>query len=70
MPRRLLNLIYGLCVTRALDARPASWPLPAFRPVEGIPIVSSELLPAVRRGDVVADHACIELSRGLKNALR
>jgi Flavin-binding monooxygenase-like len=63
MPWRLLNLIYGLRVTRALGARLAPWPLPAHRPVEGIPIVSSELLPAVRRGDVVVKPA-IEQLRG------
>jgi flavin-binding monooxygenase-like protein len=57
MPWRLLNLIYGLRVTRALGARPASWPLPAHRPLEGMPIVSSDLLPAVRRGEVVVKPA-------------
>jgi hypothetical protein len=62
MPWRLLNLIYGLRVTRALGGRPASWPPPAHRPVEGIPIVSSELLPAVRRGDVVVKPAIDQLS--------
>jgi hypothetical protein len=62
MPWRLLNLIYGLRITRALGARPASWPPPAHRPVEGIPIVSSELLPAVRRGDVVVKPAIDQLS--------
>jgi dimethylaniline monooxygenase (N-oxide forming) len=29
------------------------WPLPARRLLEGIPIVSSDLLPAVRQGDIV-----------------
>jgi Flavin-binding monooxygenase-like len=62
MPWRLLNLIYGLRVTRALGARPASWPLPAHPPLEGIPIVSSEFLPAVRRGDVVVKPAIDQLS--------
>jgi hypothetical protein len=57
MPWRPLNLIYGLRVRRALGPRPASWPLPAHRPVEGIPIISSELLPAVRCGDVVVKPA-------------
>ena len=56
-PWRLLNMIYGLRVSRALGPHPGSWPLPAHRPVEGIPIVSSELLPAVRRGDVVVKPA-------------
>src|SRR4029434_411177 len=58
----LLTLIYGSRVPRALGARPASWPLPAHRPLEGIPIVSSELLPAVRRGDVVVKPAIDQLS--------
>src|SRR5262249_21670653 len=62
MPWRLLNLIYGVRVSRALGPRPASWPLPAHRPVEGIPIVSSELLPAVRRGDVVVKPAIDRLN--------
>src|SRR4029453_2057599 len=35
---------------------------PAHRPVEGIPIVSSELLPAVRRGGVVVKPAIDQLS--------
>jgi Flavin-binding monooxygenase-like len=62
MPWRLLNLIYGLRVRRALGARPESWPLPAHRPLEGIPIVSSDLLPAVRRGAVVVKPAIDRLS--------
>jgi Flavin-binding monooxygenase-like len=62
MPWRLLNLIYGLRVARALGPAPASWPLPAHRPLEGIPIVSSDLLPAVRRGDVVVKPAIDRLS--------
>jgi Flavin-binding monooxygenase-like len=32
---------------------PRSWPAPTRRPIEGIPIISSDLVPAVRRGDVV-----------------
>jgi dimethylaniline monooxygenase (N-oxide forming) len=62
MPWRLLNLIYGLRVTRALGPAPASWPLPSHALLEGIPIVSSELLPAVRRGDVVVKPAIDQLS--------
>jgi hypothetical protein len=56
-------MIYGLRVRRALGPRPASWPRPAHRPVEGIPIVSSELLPAVRRGDVIVKPAIDRLDR-------
>jgi cation diffusion facilitator CzcD-associated flavoprotein CzcO len=62
IPWRALNMIYGLRVRRALGPRPVSWPPPAHRPVEGIPIVSSELLPAVRRGDVVVKPAIDRLS--------
>jgi hypothetical protein len=57
MPWRALNMVYGLRVSRAFGPCPPSWPLPAHRPVEGIPIVSSELLPAVRRGKVIVKPA-------------
>src|SRR5215831_1006842 len=62
IPWRALNMIYGFIVSRALGPRPVSLPPPAHRPVEGIPIVSSELLPAVRRGDVVVKPAIDRLS--------
>jgi Flavin-binding monooxygenase-like len=52
LPWPLLNLVYGRRVARELGPPPARWPLPAGRPLEGIPIVSSDLLPAVRRGEV------------------
>jgi Flavin-binding monooxygenase-like len=54
---RLLNLIYKRRAGLALGPAPASWPLPAHRLLEGIPIVSSDLLPAVRRGDIVVKRA-------------
>jgi hypothetical protein len=54
---RLLNSIYGRRVGRALGRAPSTWPLPAGRVLEGIPIVSSDLIPAVRRGDVIAKPA-------------
>jgi hypothetical protein len=57
LPWRLLNLIYDRRAARALGPTPASWPLPAHRLLEAIPIVSSDLLPAVRRGDIVAKRA-------------
>jgi Flavin-binding monooxygenase-like len=57
LPWRLLNAIYGMRVSRALGRAPASWPLPAGRILEGIPIVSSDLIPALRRGDVVVKPA-------------
>src|SRR5262245_62023185 len=62
MPWRLLNTIYGLRISRALGPRPASWPLPTHRPVEGIPIISSALLPAVRRGAIVVKPAIDRLA--------
>jgi dimethylaniline monooxygenase (N-oxide forming) len=53
LPWRLLNRIYGRRVARALGPAPASWPGGSNRLLEGIPIVSSDLLPAIRRGVVV-----------------
>jgi cation diffusion facilitator CzcD-associated flavoprotein CzcO len=63
LPWQLLNLIYRARVARALGPLPASWPRPGHRLLEGIPIVSSDLLPAVRRGDVVVKPAIDRLSR-------
>jgi dimethylaniline monooxygenase (N-oxide forming) len=57
MPWRLMNLVYRRRVARELGPIPASWPVPSHRPLEGIPIVSSDLLPAIRRGDVVVKPA-------------
>jgi glycine/D-amino acid oxidase-like deaminating enzyme len=62
LPWRLLNMTYRRRVARALGPVPASWPLPDNRLLEGIPIVSSDLLPAVRRGDVVVKPAIEQLS--------
>jgi cation diffusion facilitator CzcD-associated flavoprotein CzcO len=62
LPWRLLNLIYRARVARALGPLPTSWPRPGHRLLEGIPIVSSDLLPAVRRGDVVVKPAIDRLS--------
>lgn len=57
LPWRLLNLTYGWRAGRGLGPARASLPLPAHRLLEGIPIVSSDLLPAVRRGDLVVTRA-------------
>jgi dimethylaniline monooxygenase (N-oxide forming) len=57
LPWRLVNMIYGMRVGRARGRAPASWPQPSRRVLEGIPIVSTDLLPAVRRGDVVVKPA-------------
>jgi thioredoxin reductase len=62
LPWRLLNRTFRMRVDREIGPPPASWPLPAHRFLEGIPIVSSDLLPAVRRGDVVAKPAIERLS--------
>jgi dimethylaniline monooxygenase (N-oxide forming) len=62
LPWRLLNVIYGRRVARARGPVPASWPLPAGRLLEGIPIISSDILPAVRRGDVVVKAAIERLN--------
>jgi dimethylaniline monooxygenase (N-oxide forming) len=53
LPWGLLNRIYGRRVARARGPVPASWPSASHRLLEGIPIVSSDLLPTVRRGAVV-----------------
>jgi dimethylaniline monooxygenase (N-oxide forming) len=57
VPWRLMNLVYRLRVAQELGPTPASWPVGIHRLLEGIPIVSSDLLPAVRRGDVVVKPA-------------
>jgi dimethylaniline monooxygenase (N-oxide forming) len=61
---RLLNLLYGRRVARQLGPLPAWWPLPARRLLEGVPIVSSDLLPAVRRGEVAVKPAVERLAGG------
>jgi SAM-dependent methyltransferase len=62
LPWRLLNATYRRRVDRELGPRPASWPLPTRRLLEGIPIVSSDLLPAVRSGDILIKPAIARLS--------
>jgi dimethylaniline monooxygenase (N-oxide forming) len=57
LPWRLLNMTYGRRVAREIGPAPASWSLPARRLLEGIPIISSDLLPAVGRGAVVVKPA-------------
>lgn len=44
-------------VARELGPTPASWPVGVHRLLEGIPIVSSDLLPAVLEGDIVVKPA-------------
>jgi dimethylaniline monooxygenase (N-oxide forming) len=62
LPWRLLNMLYRRRVVREIGPAPASWPVPAHRFLEGIPIVSSDFLPAVRRGDVLVKPAIERLS--------
>jgi dimethylaniline monooxygenase (N-oxide forming) len=62
LPWRLLNRLYRRRVAQALGPAPAPWPMPARRLLEGIPIISSDLLPAVRRGDIVVKPAIARLS--------
>jgi Flavin-binding monooxygenase-like len=62
LPWRLLNRNYRRRVAREMGPAPASWPLPAHRFLEGIPIVSSDLFPAVRRGEVLVKPAIERLS--------
>ena len=62
LPWRLLKTIYRRRVVREIGPAPVSWPLPTHRFLEGIPIISSDLLPAVWRGDVVVKPAVDRLS--------
>jgi len=57
LPWWLLNTLYRRRVDREIGPPPPSWPLPAHRFLEGIPIVSSDLVPAVRRGDLLVKPA-------------
>ena len=57
IPWRLMNLIYSRRVAQELEPAPTSWPMGVNRVLEGIPIVSSDLIPAVRRGHVVVKPA-------------
>jgi dimethylaniline monooxygenase (N-oxide forming) len=62
LPWRLLNRSYRRRVAREIGAAPEAWPPAARRLLEGIPIISSDLLPAVRRGEVVVKPAIDLLS--------
>jgi Flavin-binding monooxygenase-like len=63
IPWRLTNLLYGSRVTRELGPTPASWPVGAHRILDGIPIISSDLLPAVGRAEVVVKPAIDRLGQ-------
>jgi cation diffusion facilitator CzcD-associated flavoprotein CzcO len=62
LPWQLLNMLYRRRVDQEIGPPPASWPQPEHRFLEGIPIVSSDLLPAVRRGDVLVKPAIERLT--------
>lgn len=57
MPWRLMNRLFGWRAARELGLVPASWPVGVDRTLEGIPVVSSDLLPRVRRGELVIKPA-------------
>ncbi|MGH3923739.1 MAG: SidA/IucD/PvdA family monooxygenase, partial [Pseudonocardiaceae bacterium] len=57
MPWRLLNMVYGRRVAAELGPLPPEWPSADSRVLEGVPIVSSDLVPAVRRGEVAIKPA-------------
>src|SRR4029453_13926740 len=63
IPWRVMNFIYGLRVSRELGPTPASWPVGVHRLLEGIPLVSSDLLPAVLEGDIVVKPAIDRLGQ-------
>jgi dimethylaniline monooxygenase (N-oxide forming) len=60
-PWRLLNLVVGRSAARELGPAPPSWPLPAGRVLEGIPAISSDLFPAIRRGEIAVKPAIARL---------
>jgi dimethylaniline monooxygenase (N-oxide forming) len=57
MPWRLMNLVFGRAVARELGPPPRDWPVATHPLLEGIPILSSDLLPAVRRGEIAVKPA-------------
>jgi hypothetical protein len=52
LPWPLLNRLFAREVERELGPLPTAWPVPNRRLLEELPTLSSELLPAVRRGAV------------------
>ena len=57
----LLNLVLRRAVARELGSLPSSWPTPAHRLLEGVPIPSSDLLPAIRCRKVTVKPAVEQL---------
>lgn len=64
LPWPLLNSLYARQVERERGPVPAAWPVPDHRLLEGLPTLSSELLPAVRRGAVGVRPAIERLQGG------
>lgn len=62
LPWQLMNRLYGLRVERELGRLPASWPVPGHRLLEGIPTISSDLLPAIRHSKVAVKPAIERLA--------
>jgi dimethylaniline monooxygenase (N-oxide forming) len=52
LPWPLMNRLFAREVERELGPLPAGWPVPGRRLLEEVPTLSSDLLPAVRRGAV------------------
>jgi Flavin-binding monooxygenase-like len=61
LPWPVLNWVFSRRVARELGPLPGSWPVPTRQVLDGVPIISSELLPAVRRGDIVVKPAIVRL---------
>jgi hypothetical protein len=61
LPWPLLNRLFGRAVDRERGPVPGSWPVPDHRLLEEVPTLSSELLPAVRRGAVVVRPPVVRL---------
>jgi dimethylaniline monooxygenase (N-oxide forming) len=51
-PWPLLNVVFGRSAMRELGPPPPSWPSPPGRLLEGSPVVSSDLFPAVNSGEI------------------
>jgi Flavin-binding monooxygenase-like len=64
MPWGLMNRVYGWRATRELGPVPASWPVGVHGALEGIPVISSDLLPSVLRGDIEVKPAIERLLGG------
>src|SRR5215207_5517774 len=62
LPWRLLNVLYGRDVAREVGPIPAEWPTPPQRVLEGVPTISTDLLPAIHRRDVLVKRAVERLA--------